>query len=530
MNIAVVGAGYWGKNLVRNFYELGVLHTVCDTVEEVNKRISEQYNVKTVTSFQDIIKDDEIDAIAIATPAATHYQLVKEALLANKDVFVEKPISLLDSEAEELLNIAKKKNRVLMVGHLLLYHQAVNTMKKLIDAGKLGKIHYIYSSRLNFGKIRKEENILLSFAPHDVSVILYLLNEMPIRVSTHAGYYLQHEIADTTLSHLYFKSGVQAHIFVSWLHPFKEQKLVIVGEKGMLVFNDTDPENKLIFFSHKVEWMNRIPVASKAQGEKINIEKSEPLRLECQHFIDCITNRRKPKTDGYEGLRVLKVLSACQDSMDQKGKIIDLTRKSYYKHPTTVVDEPSNIGEGTKIWHFSHIMAGATIGKKCNIGQNVLVSSGAIVGNNVKIQNNVSIYDGVCIEDDVFCGPSMVFTNVLNPRSSISRKHEFKKTIIKKGATIGANATIVCGNVIGRYAFIGAGAVITKDVPDYALVVGNPARIVGWVCECGVKLDFNDGLSKCNECGKEYIALDKKEIRRANESTIAGPHKTVSEH
>jgi UDP-2-acetamido-3-amino-2,3-dideoxy-glucuronate N-acetyltransferase len=178
--------------------------------------------------------------------------------------------------------------------------------------------------------------------------------------------------------------------------------------------------------------------------------------------------------------------------------------KAYFVHPTSVVDEPAEIGEGTQIWHFSHIMAGAKIGKKCTIGQNVFIASGAVLGNNIKLQNNVSVFRAVTLEDDVFCGPSMVFTNVFNPRSFISRKKEFRATLVRKGATIGANATIICGNEIGQYAFIGAGSVVTKDIPDYALVYGNPGKVKGWVCQCAEEIFFRSGKAKCQACGKRY--------------------------
>lgn len=177
-------------------------------------------------------------------------------------------------------------------------------------------------------------------------------------------------------------------------------------------------------------------------------------------------------------------------------------------HPTAVIDEGCTIGEGTRIWHFSHVMHGARVGKSCNIGQNVVISPGAIVGDRVKIQNNVSVYTGVTVEDDAFLGPSCVFTNVINPRSFISRKDEFRPTIVRRGASIGANATIVCGNVIGEYAMIGAGAVVTKDVPPYSLWVGNPARQAGWVSRAGHKLDFNDGMAVCPETGAHYRLAD----------------------
>lgn len=178
--------------------------------------------------------------------------------------------------------------------------------------------------------------------------------------------------------------------------------------------------------------------------------------------------------------------------------------KKFFIHPTAVVDEPVDIGKGTQIWHFTHIMAGSQVGKNCVIGQNVFIGKGAVLGNNVKVQNNVSVYDGVVLEDDVFCGPSMVFTNVFNPRSFISRKKEFRKTIVGKGATIGANVTIVCGNMIGQYAFIGAGSVVTRDVPDYAVVYGNPGRAKGWVCQCAEEITFRAGKAVCKICGKKY--------------------------
>jgi UDP-2-acetamido-3-amino-2,3-dideoxy-glucuronate N-acetyltransferase len=181
---------------------------------------------------------------------------------------------------------------------------------------------------------------------------------------------------------------------------------------------------------------------------------------------------------------------------------------SYFAHESAYIDDGCRIGDDTKIWHFSHVMSGATIGARCNIGQNVVVAPNVVIRDNVKIQNNVSIYTGVILEDDVFCGPSMVFTNVVNPRSQIVRKHEFRRTLVKRGATLGANCTIVCGHTIGRYAFVGAGAVVTEDAPDHALVVGNPARISGWVCTCGVKLASGETVpdqAVCVSCGNRYV-------------------------
>jgi UDP-2-acetamido-3-amino-2,3-dideoxy-glucuronate N-acetyltransferase len=178
--------------------------------------------------------------------------------------------------------------------------------------------------------------------------------------------------------------------------------------------------------------------------------------------------------------------------------------RDYFVHESAYVDDPCAIGAGTKIWHFSHIMKNCRIGDRCNIGQNVVISPDVVVGNNVKIQNNVSVYTGCILEDDVFCGPSMVFTNVVNPRSHVVRRDEYKQTLVRRGASIGANATVVCGTTIGRYAFIGAGSVVTRDVPDYALIYGNPARVHGWMCQCGIKLDFAENTAVCSACGSRY--------------------------
>jgi len=514
MRIAVVGCGYWGKNLVRNFTELaGAANIiVCDSDKEKLKEAKSVYpSIQVTANLVDILNDKNIVAVAISTPAVTHYQLAKESILSGKDVFVEKPLSLTSEEGMELVKLSEKEKRILMVGHLLEYHPGILKLKELIDAGELGKINYIYSNRLNLGKIRREENILWSFAPHDISVMLLLLNEMPVSVSAHGGNYLHKNVADVTISSLEFKSGAKGHIFVSWLHPYKEQKLIVVGDKKMAVFDDVVEKDKLFLYNHKIECIAGVPVSRKEEAEIVKFTESEPLKEECRHFIECVRNRRKPKTDGYNGVKVLRVLQACSSSLERNGEVIKLTSKnqkqqnqSPYIHETAVVEDPCSIGEGTKIWHYSHISKGAKIGKNCQLGQNVFVGSKAEIGNGVKIQNNVSVYDCVKLEDDVFCGPSMIFTNVINPRSHIPRKHEFKETLVKKGATLGANSTIICGITIGEYAFVGAGAVVTKNVPPFGLVYGNPARLKGWMCQCGVKLDMKKGKAACKSCGTKY--------------------------
>lgn len=513
--IAVIGAGYWGRNLVRNFYDLKSLRAVCDASQEVRDGLSRQYpDCRYVSTYQAVLQDQAVHAVAIATPAETHAALVRDALTAGKDVFVEKPLCLSVEEGRDLVRLARERERILMVGHLLWYHPAVLRLKDLVASGELGRIQYIYSNRLNLGKIRREENILWSFAPHDISVILGLLEQMPDDIACHGGNYLHQQIADATVSLLSFPSGIKAHVFVSWLHPFKEQKLVVVGDRKMAVFDDVEKKDKLLLYPHAINWKNHMPVASRAEAQPVPFETAEPLRAECEHFMTCIRSRSTPRTDGEEGLRVLSVLQACQQQLESRlpGKTVRQSAKplGYTAHESVCIDQDVEIGDRTAIWHVSHILKGSRIGRNCRIGQNVVIGPNATIGDGVKIQNNVSVYEGVVLEDDVFCGPSMVFTNVINPRSAIPRMTELRSTIVKKGATLGANSTIVCGITIGEYAFVGAGAVVTKDVPAYSLVMGNPARQAGWMCMCGIRLRLVDGVATCEGCRKRYALHDDR--------------------
>ncbi len=490
VKVAVVGAGYWGKNLVRNFAKLGVLAGVCDENVNISKSITEQYQCPILT-WQHILDSKEIDAVAIAAPAVNHGPLSEAALAEDKHVFVEKPLALNVAVAKRLCLQAEQKQKILMVGHLLQYHSAFLKLKSLVMNGELGRLQYLYSHRLNFGKIRREEDILWSFAPHDISMILSLIGCEPTEVRAVGGYYLHQSIADTTTTHLTFPNGEQAHVFVSWLHPYKEQKLVVVGESGMMVFDDgQDWDHKLVLYRHRIEWRQGMPLPNKSDAEYIPLTKMEPLLNECQHFIDCIEQKKQPSTDGQEGLRVLKVLDQATRALANQSHR-DSNRDSQQRfpevmvHETSYVDEQVQIGVGTKIWHYSHILANTHIGNHCVIGQNVMIGPKVSIGHHCKIQNNVSLYQGVVLEDGVFCGPSCVFTNVNTPRAEIERKNEFQVTYVERGATIGANATIICGVRIGAYSFIGAGAVVTKEVLAHALVVGNPSRQIGWVSHAG---------------------------------------------
>lgn len=521
-NLALIGAGYWGRNLARNFHQLGVLALICDANDEILAQQAQACpGIRITKSFDDVLSDASITRIAIATPAPQHYELSRLALEAGKDVFVEKPLALDSKEGAELAELAEANGFILMVGHLLQYHPCVRAIQRFLAQGELGKLQYITSNRLNLGKIRREENALWSFAPHDFSVILSLVGgELPDQVRCIGEAYLNTGVADVTLTTMRFPGGVNAHVHVSWINPFKEQKLTVVGSHAMLVFDDTLPwEAKLVLYRHPLVWSGgHVPETKKSEGELVEVPEDEPLRLECAHFLECCDQRKAPITDGREGLRVLQVLNAAQQSLDHDGKAFNpslVTRHwspaIFFSHPTAIIDPAAKIGAGSKIWHFSHVMAGAELGEKCNIGQNVVISPGVKLGRNVKVQNNVSIYTGVICEDDVFLGPSMVFTNIKNPRCAVVRRDQYISTFVRRGASIGANATIVCGNELGEYCLVAAGAVVTKPIKNFAVVAGNPARQIGWVSRHGEKLDLplrGSGCAICNTTQEKYILKD----------------------
>jgi UDP-2-acetamido-3-amino-2,3-dideoxy-glucuronate N-acetyltransferase len=307
-DLALAGAGYWGKNLARNFHALGALHTLCDRSDQILDSYGDDYStVRKTASFEEVLADVSVTKVAIAAPAALHFRLAKEALLQGKDVYVEKPLCLDIAEAEELVKVADSSGRILMVGHLLQYHPCVTEIQRLVSVGEVGKIQYITSNRLNLGKIRQEENSLWSFAPHDISVILSLVGgQLPEQVSCTGGYYLTPGVADTTLTTFKFSDSVRAHVYVSWLNPFKEQKLTVVGSRGMIVFDDTKPwGEKLQMHRDYLTWTaGRNPTPNKAEAAFIQLPQQEPLREECLHFLECCENRSIPRTDGREGLRV----------------------------------------------------------------------------------------------------------------------------------------------------------------------------------------------------------------------------------
>ncbi|HAF70306.1 MAG: Oxidoreductase domain protein [Acetothermia bacterium 64_32] len=497
MKVGLIGAGAWGKNLARVLHELGLLGAIAETRPDIQAELKKLYpGIPIYPDHRELLASD-VPAVAIATPAATHFAIAKEALEAGKHVFVEKPLALNLKEAEALVALAQARRKVLMVGHLLLYQPAIRWIKDFLAQGGLGKLWSFHQERLNFGRVRTVENALWSLGVHDIAVLLFLIEEKPDRILAEGQRVLQPAVEDDVCLHFSFPSGIRAHLHCSWLWPEKQRSLTIIGEKGMLVFDEV--QGTVVLHRKTIT----PTLTTDAQGSEVVFRNyGEPLKLELEHFVECIREGKTPLSDGKSALAVLEVL---EEASRQLGGDV-MSGKDYLVHESAHVDPGAKIGRGTKIWHFCHIMEGAEIGENCTLGQNVFVAKNVKIGNNVKIQNNVSVYEGVILEDYVFCGPSCVFTNVKTPRSAFprNRSEDYVPTIVKKGATIGANATIVCGVTIGEWALVAAGAVVTKDVPPHALVAGVPARQIGWACHCGVRLKEEGAGLVCPSCGRRY--------------------------
>tara|TARA_B100000900_G_scaffold171713_1_gene145915 strand:+ start:7707 stop:8699 length:993 start_codon:yes stop_codon:yes gene_type:complete len=308
-NIAVVGCGYWGKNLVRNFYELGVLKSICDPDKDLISKMTSLYDVEP-KNFLEILEDDEIQGVVIASPAFLHADLAIRALEKKKNVFVEKPLAINENEALQIINCAKKNDKQLMVGHLLQYHPVFKRIKEIVKSKELGELIHISSSRKSMGKIRSEEDVLWSFAPHDISMILSLADRNISKIDSDRIHLLQKDIADISRILIEFEGGLKADVSVSWIHPHKEQKLIVTLEQGILIFDDTlDWSKKLELVKYHHVNKKDEHMLYKDDSVYIGVKMQEPLRQECEHFIECIKLQEKPLTDGVEGLEVLKVLS-----------------------------------------------------------------------------------------------------------------------------------------------------------------------------------------------------------------------------
>lgn len=321
-SIALVGCGYWGKNLARTLAQLGALRLVCEGSDAGRQQAARLAPGVPVSDQFDQALDKGIDAVVLATPAETHFPLAARALQAGKDVFVEKPLALSLEHGMQLVELARRSGRILFVGHLLLYHPGVVALHELIRAGELGQLHFLRSHRLSLGKVRLQENVLWSFAPHDIAICLRLADESAVQTAAFGGVFLQPEIADVCTLDIRFASGAQAHILVSWLYPFKEHRLVAVGARRMACLDDVS--KKLVLYDSRVEWRGQEPVLVQGEARSIAFPSDEPLRLECEAFIDCLRTRREPLTSGMSALQVLQVLEAGQRSLNQNGVPVSL--------------------------------------------------------------------------------------------------------------------------------------------------------------------------------------------------------------
>ncbi len=513
--VCVVGGGRWGKNHVRTLHDLGALAALVERDDATRAALTAQYpKLRAYASLEEALEDG-YHGFTVATPAETHFDLARAILERGCPVLVEKPMALTAADARRLAALAREHRANLMVGHVMLFHPAVQRIAELIRSGKIGKLEYLYSNRLNLGTVRTEENILWSFAPHDISIFQLIIGTQPTEVLSRGGMFLRPGTHDSTMTVLTYPDNVVGHIFVSWLHPFKEHRLVAIGSKGMLSFEDSSEQKEILFYEKGIDWIEGEPKKREGPTESIPYGKVQPLTAELEYFVEHLDGRPIEIAGSQNAIEVLDILERATDSLLGRSAEKVEPKLDYYVHPTAIVDEGCRIGRGTKVWHFAHVQKNARIGEGCSFGQNVNVGPNTVIGNHVKVQNNVSVYEGVTLEDYVFCGPSMVFTNVLEPRAKYPQASAaaYSKTLIKEGATLGANCTIVCNHTVGRHAFIGAGAVVTKNVPDYAVMLGVPARQIGWACECGQRLP--DGAAPaCPKCGKKY-ALEGGLLRPA---------------
>jgi len=526
--ICVVGGGQWGQNHIRTLHELDMLGGIVEVDEQRLTRFAELYPNAPRFLFLDEALEANFDGFTVATPARTHFDVARRILRAGFPVMVEKPLALNAKEAVELKRIADAAEQQLMVGHLMLFHPAVVKIKELIDSGKIGRVQYIYSNRINLGTVRTEENILWSFAPHDISIFQYLLGTKPIEVLSRGAAFLQPDVHDTTMTTLRYPNNVMCHNYVSWLHPFKEHRIVVIGSNGMLRFDDSSKTKALVFYKKGIDLIEGEPIKRDGPTEQMEYGDGAPLTEELRYFAKNLDGKIA-RADAKNAIEVLEILEQATTSLQTEknnrpqktGSITSVAPQQNVApsarlgtdvniHDSTYVDDDVVIGDGTKIWHYSHVQSGTTIGRNCSLGQNINVGNNVKIGNHVLIQNNVSVYRGVELEDYVFCGPSMTFTNVLDPRAKYPQgASAYSQTLIKEGTSIGANATVVCGNTIGRHAFIAAGAVVTKDVPDYAFMIGVPARREGWVTEGAERVpDNHTGVYECSKSGCRYEIRD----------------------
>ncbi len=480
INVAIIGCGYWGSNLIRVFAqsEQAHLHTCCDLEDSKLKKVKTIYPyVNIATDYQHVLANPEIHAVVIATPVLSHYKLAKLALLSDKHVLIEKPMTFDSKEAQELIELAKQKNKIIMIDHTFEYEPAIRKIKEIVKSGELGDIYYIKANWLNLGLLQPDVNVVFDLAPHIFSIINYITDREPIGVrATGESYVHNNHLEEMANLIVKYPDKIIANINVSWLEPYKARTLIIIGSRKMLVFDLLQPQEQVKIFDKGVDINadNRISYRS-GDVYSPNVPPREPLKEMADHFITCIKENKKPLSSGEKGLLVVKLIESACKSLDNNGEEVEINK---------IGNSNVKLKENVKIPQPNLVnLYGCEIGENTKIGAFVEIQKNAKIGKNCKISSHSFICEGVTIEDDVFIGHGVKFINDKYPKATINGNLQTEKdwrvipTFIKQGASIGTNSTILCGLTIGENAIIGAGSVVTKDVPPNSIVYGNPARI-----------------------------------------------------
>lgn len=508
VRIAVVGLGGRGTTVAAALARLGVLGPLCDVVPEVLLEVGAQHpEVRKFADYLEILATPTVTAVALCSPPGTWDGMVEAALRAGKDVYLDGPLVLPLARGKALLELAAEGRRLVMGGPVTRFAPAAETFLGCLRAGGLGTLRYVHGRHFKAERPGPEALPEAGVSPVLAQLLLDVLEAAPVkRLTVRAATWRSATQPDVTEVSFDCHTGTRGLLHTSHVEPRGAFELTAIGTEGAATLR-RDETDRLVL-DLVVPGADTPPPSSAGEAREASLA----------HFLDAVRTRRPPLQGPDALLALWRFLAAAQRSLDEGGAVDPadtgpVTKSAppagVYLHPTVQVDGPCDIGPGTKIWHFSKLLGPLKIGRDCSFGQNVVIERGVAIGDNVKVQNNVSIYAGVILEDDVFCGPSMVFTNIGTPRSHYPRKGQYAVTRVRRGASIGANATVVCGHTLGQYCFVGAGAVVTRDVPDFALVYGNPARVMGFACYCGVRLPFGTAKGECQEaacpeCGRRY--------------------------
>lgn len=528
--VAVVGLGERGVLTAGVLSRLGALTAVSDadpqTLVDVGQAFIGSCLARLEGDYLRLLAAGDVDAVALCTPPSTWDGMAEAALRAGKDVYLDGPLVLPLSRGQALVELARERRRVLMAGPVLRFSGAFSALLAAIRTGALGRLEYV--SGRHFKPTQPGPFAALDdtgpspLLSQLVLEVLDMVGARPQRILTRATGWRTARVPDVTETLLECHAGPKVFLHTSHVHPTQALELSILGSEGSAQLS-RDDHDRLHLTLHGGA-IDAVPVPPHPS------EPTAAREASLRHFIEAVADRRSPHQGPDAQLGLWRLLHAAQRSLDEGGPVdpaqaaAPTRTPGGWVHPTVQLDEsqgPCEMGEGTKIWHFSKLLGPLKIGRACSFGQNVVIERGVTIGDNVKVQNNVSIYSGVILEDDVFCGPSMVFTNVGTPRSHYPRQGQYAVTRVGRGASIGANATVVCGHTLGQYCFVGAGAVVTRDVPDYALVYGNPARLMGFTCYCGVRLPFGTAEGECQEaacaeCGRRYTRESRQVVMLAD--------------